>query len=210
MSIIGQGEESCIFQAPDNRHVISVLKYQPNDLTWARLNRINDILRSKDPTQQFFVTGDLHEMSIGEFNERFNLNLEECERRDYEPFGPTIYFSYMPKLENLRSLEYGLSGAQKDHLRQGLRILHREGIPLAHGDIKGDNIMLKGPNPVYIDFGHSHEIGTIEEINAEQDIRKLEDFLREPPPVQRRIKRGPFRDLDDSDAADMRVSRMRF
>jgi len=67
-------------------------------------------------------------------------------------------------------------------LRQGLELLHSAiGQSIAHGDIKGDNIMLRDGQPVLIDFGHSHAI-------AHQDNQRMDDFLREPPPVARRAK----------------------
>jgi len=193
MSYVGAGEESCIFRLPDGRHVISVLKENPSDATAQRLQNLHIVLLEKDPEQKYFVSGRLTRMSMGDFQSNYQPDLESCDAS----FGSNIWFSVMPKLQPLGVLPYGLSAAQKQHLRRGLELLHGPlGLPLAHGDIKSDNIMLRGEMPVFIDFGHSRPISgpnSIHEINAERDNQNLDSFLNEPPPVFRRARRSRSR-----------------
>lgn len=184
---IAEGQEGYIFEF--NREglgmwAVKVFKNTPSDEEIARFERISIALSLKDPTHEYFMTGRrITRTPRAEMSQIFDFR--SCDELST---GATIYWTTM------RFMTPYEPGRGIAHLRDGLALLHSRvrGEPMAHGDIKRDNIMVWNGNPVFIDFGLARfESEGFAEVSPERDARMfLERVARAPPPAP---LRGPER-----------------
>jgi hypothetical protein len=184
---IGQGEEGCVFryELGGERFAIKVFKNRPSEAERRRYERISDALLLKDPDHQFFVSGkSISSKPRAAFHGMFNF--DRCDLST----GDEIFFTTTPELTPYE-------GRGIDHLREGLALLHGPiGEPMAHGDIKRDNIMIYRGRPVFIDFGLARFASEFGAISPEQDLRKFRENVGGAPPdgpIRRGRARAPSR-----------------
>jgi hypothetical protein len=205
--LLGEGQESCIFQSDNEHLVISVFQKRPSEPEIQKLETLNKLLLEKDPEQRFFVSaGTIHSAPIDRFVELFPyIRLSLCSGDHSDQ----VSFAMLPKLTPFVKNAFNL-----EHLRRGLTLLHSsKGTSVVHGDIKMDNLMMHKDNAVFIDFGHS-KIWSGSESPGDsrsiaRDLEYFENLFKEEParPAKRRFaNKSP----DVSDSPDRAEGRGRF
>ena len=195
--LLGEGQESCIFQSDNERLVISVFKKRPSEAEIKKLEAMNKILLEKDPEQQFFVSaGTIHTATIERFKELFPyIRLSLCSGGHSE----TVSFGMLPKLTPFVKNTHNLS-----HILRGLELLHSsKSDSVVHGDIKIENVMMHKHNAVLIDFGQSKIWSGSESPGDSRSIdRDLEYFKKMAEDEPGRPSKRRFTQLPEDDNKD--------
>ena len=179
--LIGYGKQSCVVTDPDSElHVIKVYRGTMDDIE--EEIAISKEVQKLDPEEQRFVApAQFKYFTLAELEEdmpEVYADFIRCneENKYYEPLPVGVVVSLMSKLSKAPAR---FSPTERAYLEESVRLLNEK---ILHNDIHPHNIMMKGLNPVLIDFG----LATRDSGNEQASLDDTYQLMREAADREKR------------------------